>query len=277
MDIGELIFGWVHKGAEARKALYFEASAILRLEGGPYCDRLAVLSGALQLVPPKISFSDAIEAPDLATLYLPRTLSLATDNEGNFLIYFYRLLLYCGAVETQQTVEKDFAAIDDAILSSALSAPAIHRALLDRHNGFKDILQSVQGLAKEASALFSKKDSSFSVWADFLNRSLGVQDFIPTDEEVRSLKKQWSHKWVAHPASPLHFFSILPLCRRRISMGGEQEVASTDNADSKHLNKSVNPIKEIDVKTSARPEVKNLAERDENPLSHVFEKLLTAE
>jgi Mg-chelatase subunit ChlD len=279
MDLGEKIFSWLNTSKQRRKARHFGDRLASDLTATSNFDRLELLCRAITHGTARIHLSDALDLPDPASLFLPRRVGLGGDAEENFSIYVYRLMTFHGALISGLAVTLDFLGSPDALIQSAMAAPAVHRVLVERFCGFPELLTQVHALAMAATPTFSESDSNYATWAKVIERALTLEDFRLSAQQSAALTQSWRKDWIASPFCPIHVLPILPLARKRATgaagaINALNDLQATKNAFPKA---SQAQKQEVHIKTVARPEVKTLNERDENPMTHVFEKLLTAE
>ncbi len=279
MDPGEKLFKWLHSKKQERKSRHFSEFIELDIASTAYHERLDFVFSALQSSDGSayLYLSDDLDYPDTSVLFLPNKLSLAPHNEGNFLFYIYRLMVYIGAVDAGFVKIDSYIGQAEALIYSMCNAPQIHRELCKRHGGFLDLLTQVGAMARHASAVFSDYNSSFIDWAKFIDRALSVEDFTLTNTEKSLLIKTWRKEWICSSYCPLHAISILPQPQRSAfqqQADGFRNIFSKKNTLPKAASAK---NQDVDIKTSARPETKTMKEYGENPMTHVFEKLLTAD
>lgn len=277
MDLGEILFKWLSGATQKIRRQPFEGRLALDLANSAYLERLELVLQALTESSVRLHLTDGLEFPDTGSLFLPPRIGLADEIDRNFLIYLYRVLTFYGAINYSPADQCHFESIEETLIRSAISAPGVHRFLSSKLSGFQELFTEAQGIAIESARHFEKKDPSFIAWSTVINRSLSRDDFKLTESEIVSLKKSWKKQWITSPFCPIH---VLPLALRPNRRANESANTTLNKAapNRSALPKPSDALKqEIHIKTVARPDIKAMDDRDENPLSHVFEKLLTAE
>ncbi len=279
MDLGEIFFKWLHSSNLERKSRRFLNFEALDLEACSHLDRLELVCQTLTDGNVRIHLSDGLEFPDPTSLFLPRKLSLARDDESNFAIYLYRVMVFHSAIQDGPKLTKDYSDAVDALMRSALVLPSVHRNLARRYAGFTELFARVCAITREATSVFLKYDPRFLAWAQLTERALSLEDFSLSDSEVPLLSKKWRREWLDSPYCPLLAVPVLPCTRLRATGAADDSNANLDKLSAKtSLPKATDAHNQaVRIKTVARPEVKTMSEHEENPMTHVFEKLLTAE
>ena len=278
MDFAEKLYQWFHAGKKERNNRRFRQNHLLSLDTSTARERLEFFCQAINEGSVRIHLTSALEAPDRNALYLPRELGLGLEEDDNFSVYLFRLMAFHGALRHGFLVGDPVAQGAAELMRYSLAAPGIHRHLVGEYAGFAELLNKVRAIAENASSVFSSLDTRFVPWGILLQRSLGLDDFVLSDQDQSSLMKTWRQEWIGSPHCPLHILSLLPRLIAAKNSSRPEAGAPHSPGHRGSLPTAPAPTKqELRIKTVARPELKNMDQQEENPLTHVFEKLMTAD
>jgi nitric oxide reductase activation protein len=236
-----------------------------------------MIASALQGSRVRIRLSDMIEQGHSQLLIFPRRVALATTSADQFKILLFRTLFAQGSIRQGIGARNSGGrSISEQFLAVGLAFHEVNADLSLRYPRFAELRDEVQGLLQEACLRFTRYDPAFANWSEFLTVVFsGDAAALKRELDVDRLLRVWNSEWMSLPYFPMHVWSLVG--SDPSSDSGRDEEGIPDVRLGKGLATGRDVQKSLRIKTAFKVKRKELKAQAENPLTHVFEKVMTAE